>query len=329
LYINALYAKYYPPGGMLIPGRNFHAGNYRYSFVGQEDDSEIKGIGNSTDFGARIYDPRISRFLSLDQFSREYPMYSDYIYAANNPLALVDKDGKFIGTIIGAVAGGVIAAVRGESVWKGATAGAIAGAAADIIIFTGGTGAIALVAAGTVSGAVGSAADQMIVQGKTLDQLSGSQIAFGAGLGAGFGYFGAKLAGPVSRSLGKLFGKSQTPAVNAGPLTTGKINFVDDIVNQAKNVKPGLKYENIGTATFDDAMSAGEKFVGENATKIFNKDGSLKELISESGLRRFRAPRFKEGQNRTQANFESRPSTDVKFRTPSDGTTNAHLDIIE
>jgi RHS repeat-associated protein len=52
---------------MLMPGRKFDAGSsYRYSFNGKEHDDEIKGSGNSIDMGARIYDSRLGRFLSVD-----------------------------------------------------------------------------------------------------------------------------------------------------------------------------------------------------------------------------------------------------------------------
>lgn len=56
---------------MLMPGRTYSATNsYRYGFNGKEKDNDIKGEGNQLDFGARIYDPRISRFLSLDPMSK-------------------------------------------------------------------------------------------------------------------------------------------------------------------------------------------------------------------------------------------------------------------
>jgi hypothetical protein len=137
-------------------------------------------------------------------------MFSNYCYAANSPLIIVDKDGNFLGTVIGAVTGGVVAAIKGENIWRGAAAGAIAGAAADIIILTAGTGTLAIVAAGAVSGFVGSVADQTICQRKTLNQISLKEVAVSAGLGAGLGYVGAKLAGPISKGLGKLFGRSNS-----------------------------------------------------------------------------------------------------------------------
>src|SRR5690606_28578426 len=51
-------ADYYPFGS-LIPQRRYNPTEYRYGFNGMEKDDEIKGTGNSLDFGARIYDPRL------------------------------------------------------------------------------------------------------------------------------------------------------------------------------------------------------------------------------------------------------------------------------
>lgn len=61
-----------------------------------EKDSEVKGNGNSYDFGARIYDPRIGRWLVLDPLSYKYPTLSPFVYVANSPMSFVDKDGESI-----------------------------------------------------------------------------------------------------------------------------------------------------------------------------------------------------------------------------------------
>jgi RHS repeat-associated protein len=67
---------------------------YRYGFNGMERDDEMKGIGNSYDFGARMYDPRLGRFLSLDPDFNKYPWNSPYDYAINSPIKFQDKEGK-------------------------------------------------------------------------------------------------------------------------------------------------------------------------------------------------------------------------------------------
>lgn len=76
-------------------GRTYNNGSYRYGFNGKENDNEVKGEGNSIDFGDRVHDPRLGRFLSLDRLSNKFPGESNYSYAGNNPILQVDVDGQF------------------------------------------------------------------------------------------------------------------------------------------------------------------------------------------------------------------------------------------
>ena len=98
-----------------------------YRFNGKENDNEVKGEGNQINYGMRIDDPRIGRFLSVDPLTKGYPMltpyqyasriydprigkflsvdplameYSDqssYAYAANSPIRLIDVFGRGTG----------------------------------------------------------------------------------------------------------------------------------------------------------------------------------------------------------------------------------------
>jgi len=74
--------------------------SYFFGFGSKEKDNEIKGEGNSYDFGARIYDPRLGRWLSLDPLMAKYPGMSPYIYTANNPILYIDQDGKDYGVYV-------------------------------------------------------------------------------------------------------------------------------------------------------------------------------------------------------------------------------------
>ncbi|MGD9492905.1 MAG: RHS repeat-associated core domain-containing protein [Bacteroidales bacterium] len=67
--------------------------SYRFGFNGKENDNEVKGTGNSVDFGARIYDPRIGRWLSLDPQFKSQPGWSPYKAFLDNPLMFADPDG--------------------------------------------------------------------------------------------------------------------------------------------------------------------------------------------------------------------------------------------
>lgn len=74
--------------------------SYRFSFNGKENDNETYGEGNALDFGARIYDARLGRWLSLDPFQAKYPSLSPYNFVANSPNIFIDPDGKKIVYII-------------------------------------------------------------------------------------------------------------------------------------------------------------------------------------------------------------------------------------
>lgn len=95
-YYNAdvVTATDYYPFGMAMPGRKYaQAGAYRYGFNGKENDNEVKGEGNTLDFGARIYDPRLGRFLSEDPITKDYPELTPYQFASNRPIDGIDQDG--------------------------------------------------------------------------------------------------------------------------------------------------------------------------------------------------------------------------------------------
>jgi len=68
-------------------------GYYRYGFNGKENDNEVKGAGNQQDYGMRIYDPRVGRFLSVDPITKKYPELTPYQFASNTPIGAVDMDG--------------------------------------------------------------------------------------------------------------------------------------------------------------------------------------------------------------------------------------------
>jgi RHS repeat-associated protein len=96
-YYNAdvVTANDYCPGGMQMPGRKYNAGSssYRYGFNGKENDNDVKGEGNQQDYGMRIYDPRLGRFLSTDPITQEYPELTPYQFASNRPIDGIDMDG--------------------------------------------------------------------------------------------------------------------------------------------------------------------------------------------------------------------------------------------
>ncbi len=79
---------------MLMPNRSYTVGSqFRYGFNGKENDNDVKGTGNQQDYGMRIYDPRIGKFLSVDPLKSGYPHLTPYQFAGNTPIQAIDLDG--------------------------------------------------------------------------------------------------------------------------------------------------------------------------------------------------------------------------------------------
>lgn len=74
-------------------GRKFTQGSskYKYGFNGKENDKDAgEGI---QDYGMRIYDSRLGRFLSVDPITKKYPELTPYQFASNRPIDGIDQDG--------------------------------------------------------------------------------------------------------------------------------------------------------------------------------------------------------------------------------------------
>ena len=82
---------YLPFGEDWVDQRN-SSWNAPYTFSGKEKDVET----GYCYFGARYYDSGLSIWLSVDPMSDKYPSMSPYNYCANNPIILVDPDGRKI-----------------------------------------------------------------------------------------------------------------------------------------------------------------------------------------------------------------------------------------
>jgi RHS repeat-associated protein len=114
----------YYPFGMEIKERSWSVSAYRYGFNGMEQSrwlsGEFKGSGNSYDFGARIYDSRLGRWMSVDPlFDHAKNIgFSSYCYAVNSPGFIIDKDGEiwfvYTGLLVGSV-NAVISLAKGET----------------------------------------------------------------------------------------------------------------------------------------------------------------------------------------------------------------------
>lgn len=68
---------------------------YRYGFMGEERDDEVKGEGNHIAYAERGYDPRVGRWISVDAYAPVFAGHSPYNYALNNPIYLTDSEGNW------------------------------------------------------------------------------------------------------------------------------------------------------------------------------------------------------------------------------------------
>ncbi len=85
-------ANDYYPFGMSMPSRNYTASStYRYGFNGKENDKDISNGGQ--DYGMRIYDTRLGKFLSVDPLQRKFAWNSPYSYGEGDVIRSVDLDG--------------------------------------------------------------------------------------------------------------------------------------------------------------------------------------------------------------------------------------------
>ncbi|WMX16225.1 RHS repeat-associated core domain-containing protein [Aureispira sp. CCB-E] len=85
-------AQDYYPFGWEMPGRKFNSNNYRFGFNGKENDHHWGGQ-LIQDYGFRLYNPAIGKFLSVDPLFSGYPMLTPYQFASNNPIPNSDLDG--------------------------------------------------------------------------------------------------------------------------------------------------------------------------------------------------------------------------------------------
>lgn len=80
---------YFAFGGTMN-GRGFTSGtNYRYGFNGKENDKET----GTQDYGFRIYNTSLGKFLSVDPLTKSYPELTPYQFASDNPIQNIDFDG--------------------------------------------------------------------------------------------------------------------------------------------------------------------------------------------------------------------------------------------
>jgi RHS repeat-associated protein len=67
---------------------------YSFRFNGKENDKEGMGGGGSTyDYGFRIYNAQLGKFLSVDPLTKNFPYFTPYQFAGNKPIIAIDLQG--------------------------------------------------------------------------------------------------------------------------------------------------------------------------------------------------------------------------------------------
>jgi RHS repeat-associated protein len=85
--------KDYYPFGKEHENPNLITSTNRWGFSGKEKQT-VKNLG-FLDFGARMLETEIGRWFVIDPLTEKYYSISPYAYCLNNPVNVIDPDGKF------------------------------------------------------------------------------------------------------------------------------------------------------------------------------------------------------------------------------------------
>lgn len=87
----------YYPYGLKWTGQDIAASDNRWLYNGKElQTTGLPDDINVLDYGARMYDPRTSKWLSTDPLSEKYYSWSPFNYTLGNPIKYIDPTGKEI-----------------------------------------------------------------------------------------------------------------------------------------------------------------------------------------------------------------------------------------
>jgi len=213
---------------------------YRFAFNGKENDNETQ----TQDYGMRIYDYRLGRFLSVDPLTKEFSMLTPYQFASNTPIQAIDLDG-LEAVSVSMAARAAVPISGGFGVTGSAQVGLILDHQFNLVMFC-------TVSAGVSLGS-GVSAGITITGYPTVDSYN-DLMGFGANAGfiSKINKFGVE--GSASFSDKTYFGVSVSPSV-AG-VSFGEAAYADigvtNLMNNFGKILPGnlkSKIEEIAKAT--------------------------------------------------------------------------------
>ena len=208
-----LRARYYDPNIGRFTQQDTHW-NTANSIYG-DNPQKINERGDKLGLKSYSYAPQITAVMQSGNL---------YVYGVSNPTVYMDRDGRFINTVtgflIGGLIGGINAAIDGKDFWKGAAIGAVTGAvsgfAVDMALATGGIAMVAVAAVvGAAASGAGNAASQMILDGKSLDELDKKSILTDALVGGACNLLSFGVSGGSLKKVGgSLWTNMKKNAVN-------------------------------------------------------------------------------------------------------------------
>ncbi|MFD1255903.1 FG-GAP-like repeat-containing protein [Mucilaginibacter terrae] len=250
-------------------------------FTGHE---HLLGVG-LINMNGRLYDPKLHRFLSPDNFIQNAlstQNYNRFGYALNNPLMYTDQNGEFLHLIIGALVGGIVnwVAHGAQFSWKGLAyfgTGAVSGALGAGV----GAGISSALGGGSFgAGFIGSSAAKAVGTGF----FSGAVIGGGAGLASGFvsGFGNSVFDGQSFGSALRSGLRSGGMGALGGAFVGGMVGGIDAAID-GRNfwTGEGIKVEEFSLSS--NSFGDGEQYTSteEMRTDYNNQIGSRDNMLIE------------------------------------------------